>query len=409
MKGAVFLSIIDQALLSAFNLALNLAFIAWSTPGEFGRFVLVLSGAFFAISAQNALIIMPLNYLLPGREAEEADAKLSMLTSANLALTAGATLASLTLGLLIGADMATHAAIAAYFAATLLREYTRGIMVVKGRVDRTLINDALFVAASAGLILALWPLGEPVTMMLSGIAGGGLIALLLGRVDMQFAPARFIAHLKAYRAVWKETRWALQGALQHEVEARGYVFLVEHWRDAATLGMLQAGRVTLSPLLLINNAWRRVARPRIVEDMHRGRPGNIARTLWFGAAVIAGATLLYGAVLAAAWPLLELYVFKQRYGDMTGIVLSWWLYSCIVGMLAVPVTLLEARRQFRLLATVGFAGATLIVMTLSGLAFVDFDVKTVVLTLCAVHAIELIVYLAMIRRPVPAHGEEAAP
>lgn len=401
MKGAVILSIIDQALISAFNLLLNLAFIAWSTPDEFGRFVVILSGAFFANSAQNALILMPLNYLLPGRPEAEANSSLSMLTSANLALTGLVLVVSLGLGALVDANAVLYLCILAHFSVMMLREYARNIMVVRGRVDKTLLNDVIYVVASAGSGALFWTLGEAVPAALGGMAAGGLASLLGGRVSTVFAPGHFRAHLREYRTVWKETRWALQGALQHEAEVRSYVFLVEHWRNAATLGMLQAGRVALSPLMLISNGWRRVARPRIVEDLILGHHQPIRKQLWFGAVVITAASVLYGLVLAAAWPLLETFVFKNRYGDMQAVVLCWWLYSCIVGLLTVPVTLLEARRQFRALAIVGFVIAFVIVASLAALLLVDFDVKSVVLVLSAIHLVELGIYTVMVSRSKP--------
>ena len=48
MKRTMLISLVDQALNSAFNLLLNLAFIAFATPAEFGRFAFVLAGSFFA-------------------------------------------------------------------------------------------------------------------------------------------------------------------------------------------------------------------------------------------------------------------------------------------------------------------------------------------------------------------------
>lgn len=408
MKGAVFLSILDQALLSAFNLALNLAFIAWSTPADFGRFVLVQSAAFFAISAQNALIVMPLNYLLPGRPVEEAERQLSLLTSVNLALTAATLLAGLGLGIWLAADATLHAAILAYLATILLREYARNLQIVRGRVDRALIGDGLTVLVSAALILLLWPLLQPVGAVLTGMAGGTLAALIINRIDMRFAPRAFLGHLASYRAIWRETRWALQGALQHEVEVRSYVFLVERWRDAATLGILQAGRVALAPLSLIGTAWRRVARPRIVEALHHGRESEALRLIWFGAAVMTGATAAYGAALLLAWPLIETYVFRGRYGDMSGIVFCWWLYTAVTGLVTVPVTLMEARRRFKALAAIGFVMAALIVGVLCALLFIDFTVESVVLSLTAVHVVELATLLFFARRR-PAENPSARP
>lgn len=398
MNKTVILSILDQGMMSAFNLALSFAFIAYATPAIFGSLVLIQAGAFFAISAQNALVVMPLNYLLPGREGPKADADISLLTSVNLLLTLAMSLASLGLSVFVQADVALFIAIGAYFATVLLREYVRNLSIVTGHMSRTLRDDAVMIFLSALAVPALWTIFRPETAALGGMALGNLGALIISRPNLRLDPGRIGAHLAAYRAIWKETRWALQGAMQNEVETRAYVFVVEHWRGAAALGTLQAGRIALSPLMLVINGWRRIARPRIVADLHRGRNDAVNRTLCYGAAAIAAATILYGLALVVAWPLLENFVFRQRYPDMGAIVLCWWLYSCVMAAAAVVVTLLEATRQFRVLARIGFGVALAIIVMLAGLTLIEVDIITVILSLTGIHLIEITIYCILIYR-----------
>ena len=399
MKRDVVLSILDQAVVSAFSLAINLAFIAFATPEEFGRFVLVLAGGFFAVSAQNALIVMPLNYLLPGRAAAEATMQLSMLTSANLALIGLAAPLGTVLGLLVEADVVLYIAILAFFATALIREYARNCLIVEGSIARALRLDSVAIAFSAMAVPAGWLFMPPEAAGLFGIAFGNAAAVLLVRTDLHFELKRFTAHLIAYLDVWRDTRWALQGALQNEVEARSYVFIVEHWRNAAAVGTLQAGRVAISPLQLVISAWRRVARPKIVAALHLGRGENVSRVLWSGALLVAVLTLVYGLFLFFTWPLLQSYVFRHRYDHMETIVSLWWIYAGIVGLAAVPATLLEARRQFRLLAAVGFAVASLILGLLFSLTLIDFDLSSIIMVLAGVHLLELLLYCLLIAFP----------
>lgn len=398
MKRAVFLSIFDQGMISAFNLLLNLAFIAHATPSEFGRFALVQAIAFFALSAQNALVIMPLNYLVPGRPAAEANQQLSMLTSANIALIA----ACLPLGLIftyaIAADPTLSLVILGYFVVMLAREYTRNVLIVGGRMAGALAYDVAAIVVSALLVLLAWQWLPPVTATLLGVAGANALVLLIGRIELHWNAGAFLAHLRSYGAVWKETRWALQGALQNEVEARSYVLMVEGWRDAAALGALQAGRTVMSPLLLIAPSWRRIARPRLVEHFQHGRTDAALKLLWAGALVIAAAAIAYAIVLQLAWPLFEAHVFTGRYSDMQPIVWSWWLYAVVVGLAGVATTMLEALRQFRALAALGFGLAVLIVLLLAGLIANGFDLATVVLALAGAHALELLVLIILVAR-----------
>ncbi len=398
MKRAVLLSLVDQALNSAFNLLLNLAFIAFATPDEFGRFAFLLAGSFFAASAQNALIVMPLNYLLPGREREDADAALSMLTSANLALLLLVLPASFGLAAVIGADLSLSLAAIAYFGTLMIREYVRNLMVVKGSVHLTLIYDAIALAATVAFALAFWQVLPPATATLAALSAGNGMSFVCCRFDLKTDFGSFPSHISAYRGVWKDTRWALQGALQNEVMARSHVFLVERMRDAAALGMLNAGRVGVSPLLLVGTAWCRVARPRMVEELARGEISAVLRLLRSGMAIIAAAAILYGLFLWLAWPYIDAYAFRDRYGDMAGTLVCWWLYALVVGQTSVMAALMEARRKFRVLAIVGFVGAVVAPLLVFGLLSVGLDASVAALGLAGVAFLEFLIFGALTMR-----------
>lgn len=409
MKRAVILSIFDQGMISAFSLVLNLAFIAHASPAEFGRFVLVQAIAFFALSAQNALVIMPLNYLLPGRPTEEANRQLSMLTSANLCLMAASLLLGLVFAFAIGADPTLALVIVAYFVVMLAREYARNVLIVGDRMAGALAYDVAAIMASALLVMLAWQWLPPVIAALSGVAAANALILLIGRIDLRWSAGNFPAHLRSYAVVWRETRWALQGALQNEVEARSYVLMLEGWRGAAALGTLQAGRTVMSPLLLIAPSWRRIARPRLVEHFEHGRTDAALKVLAAGALIITCASVVYALVLAFAWPMFETYIFTGRYSDMQPIVWSWWLYALVVGLAGVATTMLEARRQFRTLAAIGFGVAALVVLLMAGLISNGFDVQTVVLALTGVHGLELIALgLLIVRQFIGRSSAQAA-
>lgn len=407
MKRALALSIIDQAMISGFNLVLNLALIAFATPEQFGIFVLVQAIGFFAISAQNALIITPLNYLLPGQPEPVVQRELSMLTSANAILILLGLVLALALAMMINADLPLYLAILAFFGVTLAREYVRNVLVITERIAQTLILDAAAIAATFLLLLGFWQILPPAAAALFALALGNLIVLVAGRIRLHWQPARLTAHFGDYRRVWEKTRWALQGALQNEVEARSYVILLERWRDAAALGTIQAGRTVLSPLLLIAPSWRRIARPKIVRHLQNGEHDAVRATLWSGALVIAAASLAYGLVIYLAWPLFEAHVFKGRYGDMHNIVLGWWIYALVVGLAGIAATQLEAQRRFRALAMVGLVIAGLVIIVLAPLVWLGASLMTIVLALAALHVLELIAYLVLIARPGEAFVEAA--
>lgn len=395
MTRDVLLSLIDQALNSAFSLLLSLAFIAFATPSEFGRFAFLLAGSFFAGSAQNALVVMPLNYLLPGRPEEESEPDLSMLTSVNAALALVILAFSLLLAALVDADLWLAAATAIFVLSQAQREYQRNILVVRGRMVRALGHGATAVGGSALAVAGLWQLLPPEAAALAGLAVGNLLAMLVVRVDLKPLPGRFLSHLAAYRRIWRDTRWALQGALQAEVIMRSYVFLVERFRDTATLGTLNAGRTVMSPLMLVAFAWCRVARPRLVVHRARNEGAPARRLALAGSAVVFAAALVFGAVLVLLWPWLEAYAFRGRYADMPSVVGAWWLYALVAGQTLVASTLLESRRAFRPLAIVGAVSAVLTPLSLAVLLASGGPAAAAALLLAATSALSGLAYVSI--------------
>uniref|UniRef100_UPI0013D35418 hypothetical protein n=1 Tax=Klebsiella pneumoniae TaxID=573 RepID=UPI0013D35418 len=83
-------------------------------------------------------------------------------------------------------------------------------------------------------------------------AGSAAAVLLATRRQALAAP---LAALRGYRTFWVESRWSLLGAATTEAQYRGYVFAVESFRGAATLGAVQAGRALMGPMQLLANAW----------------------------------------------------------------------------------------------------------------------------------------------------------
>ena len=170
---------LDQAVLSAFSLGLSLMLVAYSTPEAFGHFVLLFSLVLMLLTAQNALILMPLNVLLPGRaEAERRRIEASLGTLSGAFMVAGG-LVGVLIWALYGDEPYLLPALVAYAALSLSREYWRSLYFVRGQAGRALLLDLTFVLVSAPAILALFFLVGPVTASIGGMAAGNLATLMV--------------------------------------------------------------------------------------------------------------------------------------------------------------------------------------------------------------------------------------
>lgn len=401
MNRELGISILDQAMMSGFSLALNLAMIALASPKEFGFFVIVLTAMLILQAAQNALITQPLNFLLPGRDAQTQDRELVMLSGINRLMVVLALVLACTLAWFYEARPLLAAAIAFYLAMTVMRDYTRDIFIVRGQVARTFAQDMVFILSSICAAALLWQNTDPVTAVVAGLGVGNVVALAVCRPGTGKRRSRMTEYLSAYRDVWTYTKWALLSGMQTEGQTRGYVFITEAWKGAATLGMLQVGRMLLAPLLLIAAAWGRIARPRMVAHFHNSRPGEAYAILGGGVLIILVMSLVYGAAVAAAWSLIEQYIFRERYGDMRMMAAVWWLYTTVCALNSCAATLLEVQRRFRALAMLEMATAALCIGVLLALSLTALPTISVVITLVVVQTIYGLGMLAIIVRGEP--------
>ena len=84
----IVISIIDQMLISAMMFAINLLLIGLAGAENFGRFIVVLSAYFLTYGAQNALILLPVNVLIPGAGKGARRRKMRMLATVDIASSA---------------------------------------------------------------------------------------------------------------------------------------------------------------------------------------------------------------------------------------------------------------------------------------------------------------------------------
>ena len=407
MNRELSVSILDQALMSGFSLALSLVLIALATPEEFGLFVIVFAAMLIVTAVQHALINHPLNFLLPGRDAETQARQLAMLTDMNRPVLWFSLVVAGLAAWMYATTLTFALAIAFYLFTATVRSYTRDIFIVTGKMTLAFAQDLVFVLAAVCSIVLVWRATDPVTAVVTSLGVANLVAMIAFRPAMPRPRGRFIKHLAEYRSVWVYSRWALLSAMQTETQNRGYIFITEAWKGAATLGMLQVGRMLLAPLMLVTMAWGRIARPRMVAHLHEGRPREAYAILGGGLVLILGMSVVYGGAVAACWTLIEHYIFRERYGDMSMMAAVWWIYTTLAALNGCGATLMEAKRAYRALAMLEMATAATCLTALLSLSLTDLPAISVVITLAVVQAVYAVGMAVLVVRSEP--GGEARP
>jgi O-antigen/teichoic acid export membrane protein len=353
LRKSISIALIDQAVLSLFNLGLNLMLISLAAPSEFGRFVFASAVVLVLTSLQNALVAMPLAVLVPGRSPEQQATTSRIIVSTDIGFRCTGAIVAPILCLLTDHSVDFLAAVALVTFTTLGRETARSLALAHERTIECLRIDVVAIACSTMAIAALWWITQPAVAGLAGIAiGNGLATLTQVRTRID----RFLdfgGALRAYRThYWRDTQWSLIGAGTTEIQYRSYVFAIELFRDAASLASVQAGRLLLGPLPLVVGAWGRVARPAMARHLASGTRQGIIGLTAQGMVFVLAVTAVYCLALYIVWEMVEARIFKGKYPDVGQMTLAWAGYTVLVVTHMVLSVPLQAAMKLKELAQV---------------------------------------------------------
>lgn len=361
MRKSLLLGVIDQAVLSLFNMAVSFALIAYATPMEFGRYVYALTVILILTSLHNALISTPLSVLIPARTGALRMRTVDDLVSFDLLLRMAGVVVALAFFIIAHRDPSFILAGLAGAYLTLGRERARSLFIATDRVERCLVLDLVFAVSAVAFTVILWGTLAPSTATLSAIALANALALLLTTLG-ETRPVNPITGGAAvaqtyWREHWRDTRWSLAGASVTEAHNRAYVVVLEVLRDAAAVASVQAGRLLLGPLVLLASAWVRIARPAFAGLLARDERDAAWRLLWQGLSLVSLLAFAYAMALVLAWPLAETYVFKGRYADIAVVTALWGIYTGLALARIMLSTVLQAAYRLRALAYASMAAA----------------------------------------------------
>ncbi len=368
MKRIITASIIDQMLISAMMFAINLLLISQAGAESFGRFIVVLAAFLLSFGAQNALILVPINVLIPGRRKPMQSRNLRMLATVDIAVIGlSAAVVAAVVGLL-GFGSALMAASAALVVFGSNRELMRTVYQTQNRAERYLAMDCLVIAATCVALWITWPLMAPETAAIVSLAFGNMVGTSLLGTKVQRRPRRLIAMIRRYSEYWTKSRWALAGAAVTDVQMRFYIFAIEILRGSATLGVLQAGRVLVNPIAMLAFAWARAIRPNMAERLTAGDRTGALTMMKQGILLLVAVGVGYLSVLNLAWPLIDTHLVKGRYPGLYDTLLVWSVFA-ILNVPSICISIyLQAGHKYRQLTLCGAfsaAGSSLLLCLLA--------------------------------------------
>ncbi|KAB0609134.1 lipopolysaccharide biosynthesis protein [Castellaniella defragrans] len=354
LLGQAALSMLDQACLSALNLALGLILIRLVSKDAYGVYSQIFAAGLFATSMLEALVSNPMVNLASGRSGARLGGLIENMgryqgrISTGLAVILGALCAGWSAA---AADQAhpllLGLAFGLFVKANALREYARSVAFLDFKPVRVLRIDLLYAACVllGTLLLARFDrLGLEALFLVFALAN--VLAHVLADV-LAPGPARapappgrggaWIGRSRPARAdyaetvgqAWKRGRLGVPGAGLAWGVNYSYLYLAALWLGPQAPAELTASRLLLMPISLCVVAWSRVARPRIGQLLAQPDAGRIHRLLLRSVAALVALALLYIALLQGLFPWLQVHVLAGKYDTVQPLLLWWGLYFVV--------------------------------------------------------------------------------
>ncbi|WP_338615853.1 hypothetical protein [Pigmentiphaga sp. CHJ604] len=361
---------IDQAWLSALNLALGLVLIRLATKEAYGIYAQLYVGALFVVSVSDSLIINPLTTRLNNGDSAN---RLPMISASSalqgrlaLALSTLAGLGALAIGISHQQTdaLATGVAFGAYVYVNAVREFRRGLRFLDHRPDLVLKTDLVYGFVLAALVAAL-VLADYVTLpsVMTALTLA-CIAAQAGRSRLPSPPQGEALRL-LFQDIWRRGRLGLAGALASWVVNYSYLYAAALWLGVVATAELNASRLLLMPIMLGVVAWQRIALP-LFSRQHANHDHSATRKLAMGSMLsmlisIGG----YVSLLSLGLPWLTAHVLGPHYAGLEHLVLGWACYFAAFALRSICTTLLISADNYLPLLQTSLGGLIIMLAALA--------------------------------------------
>ena len=365
----VAVAMLDQALLSIFSFALQMLLIRIWSPDQYGVFALFANALLTLSSVHSGLFTTQYAVLVPqARDQDERRWLRTTIFSWNVLYCVAASLAVSLIIQGVISDLTAHRLVVGtlYFGASLLREYTRVVMISEGRGATALWTDLVGLLVALLMIALFFRfLAQPdIWQILLSLAIGSAISVAIEiSIHRNLYPLSFGSEVRRrYADIFRRhVMWILVGIATTEVQLRALLFLLGAWYGLATVGVVQAGMILFRPIGVLWFAWSRVMRPVFARAYAEGDDAAAARLSHLSAAAFLVGTLILLAALWLTWPLIDHYVFSHRYPGVGHAVTFWGLVMIVSFVRGTYSVRLQGQARFRELSHLSLIAAFLTV------------------------------------------------
>ncbi|WP_043352162.1 membrane protein [Methylobacterium sp. B1] len=361
-RFAVILS--GELIQSLFHFLLNILLVRELGAHDYGLFAIVFAVGAVGITYIRALVAVPATIHVARSLGRPAALGYDVMFGSGAVLVSGvmATGVGLVLIPVIGLGALAAGAFVGLYA---FRSYLRIVLLARGRPRIAGLSDLVY-AVCGGLLVARWLNGEGTALLDRAFAAIALahaiaIAVAYGALRERI---RFSLHARArarYRAIWRTLAWSLAGVTSLTVQGQGLTLLLALLAGPAAYAPIAATIVLYAPLRIPASALLNMILPEISRLLAAGQVDAARRLVIRNGILLGSACLAYGALMAAALPLIEDILFKGRFTDqpMGWIGLGVWAVVTVSLLYAIPRAYLEASAAFRTITAGAVASAAL--------------------------------------------------
>lgn len=399
LSGAV-VAILDQAMLSATNLLIGLAFLRFGSKVDYGIYVQLFALMMLSQSLQNALVNGPMVPLAPKRRARGMRAfaahlfRLQSLVSAVLVVLAFTGVEVAIAGFNLPAlPHSVAAPFALAIAGQWLREFVRDYNFLRLSPHETFMIDGIYVGIitlSLGVGVALdW---FSTTWVFAAFTLANFAAGWVGLRRTRIRPMSAHGHWqKPLGEAWALSRWTLPSVVVTWGTNWSFVYIVAGIVGVAAAAEVSAARLLMMPAGLCAVAWTAVFLPRASRWVGKGEFDTLIRVIRWSIMGLWGLIIGYACLLLVLYDLLETWVLGESYQGLRPLTLAWtafllssvlqsagtlslvagghyrvlFAYTCISFVIGIPVIVTLTYSMHSLGAVIGLTVSELLLATIT--------------------------------------------
>jgi O-antigen/teichoic acid export membrane protein len=372
IKGTIIfrggIAAIDQGLLSAINLGVQIFLINMVTKNEYGNYSLAFSIIMYLMSFQNAVVNTPITVTIAAKTEEIKARYISSIFSGQLIvlsilLVLGVLTATILYSLGLGSEeslLIASLSIASF--GILNREFLRAYFFAEEEPARVLKLDLYYGIMYLSLIACsyfLFGVSVPLIIIFMGFAAGFDSLILNKRFKIDFTKKLI---KESYAENWQMSKWSLLSVTLTHLQNYAYLYVIGILLGSSAMAEVSASRLLLMPLALITVGWGNVVRPYGSKLREQNQLRKFFKNLVLAGAIFPLIILIVTAILYLNSNWLLKFVFTKDYESVFQYLIYWALLSSAEFLRLNANYGLQVIKKFKSIAKVNASAAVFVLL-----------------------------------------------